>query len=45
MAETKQEIVKEIDAIECEMNTLYRRLERLRLVLQEQWRVLPSRYT
>jgi Txe/YoeB family toxin of Txe-Axe toxin-antitoxin module len=40
--ETHQKIVKRIDEIEVEMFEIYRRLERLRLDLQEQWRVLPS---
>lgn len=35
-------IVSEIDEIESDIFTLYRRLERLRLKLQAQWRVLPS---
>lgn len=35
-------IVKQIDEMEAEAFGLYRRMERLRLGLQEQWKVLPS---
>ena len=40
--ETHQKIVKQMDDIEAELFGLYRKLERLRLSLQERWRVLPS---
>jgi hypothetical protein len=40
--ETHVKIVKRIDDMEAEMFQLYRRLMRLRLDLQAQWRVLPS---
>lgn len=40
--ETHVKIVKRIDEIEADMYRLYRKLERLRLDLQAQWRVLPS---
>ena len=39
--ETHAKIVKQIDDIECEMYGLYRKLERLRLNLQQQWNVKP----
>lgn len=42
MTLNEQAIVKRIDEIEAEMCGLYRSLERLRLDLQAQWRVLPS---
>jgi hypothetical protein len=35
-------IVKRIDAMESAMFTLYRQMERLRLDLQREWKVLPS---
>jgi hypothetical protein len=35
-------IVQRIDAMEAEMFRLYRRMERLRLDLQREWKVLPS---
>jgi hypothetical protein len=37
-----QQIVKRIDEIEADMFGLYRKLARLRLDLQSEWRVLPS---
>jgi hypothetical protein len=40
--ETHVKIVKRLDAMEAEVYSLYRKLERLRLDLQSQWRVLPS---
>jgi len=40
--ETHQRIIKDIDNIEGQMFALYRSLNRLRLNLQSQWRVLPS---
>jgi hypothetical protein len=40
--ETHVKIVKRIDEMEAEAYGLYRRLERLRLDLQAQWKVLPS---
>ena len=40
--ETHQKIVKQIDDIEADIHRCYRSLERLRLDLQRQWRVLPS---
>lgn len=40
--ETHVKILKRIDAIEAEMFGIYRKLERLRLDLQQQWRALPS---
>ena len=38
---SKQQIVAEIDTIEAELYGMYLRLQRLRLDLQAQWRVLP----
>lgn len=35
-------ILKRIDSIECELFNLYRKMERLRLDLQREWRALPS---
>lgn len=35
-------IIRRIDEIEAELYGLYRRLARLRLDLQREWRVLPS---
>jgi hypothetical protein len=45
--ETHVKIVRQMDEIECELFRLYRKLERLRLGLQEQWAVMPdgSRWT
>ena len=40
--ETHVKIVKRLDEIECELFGLYRKLESLRLGLQDQWKVLPS---
>ncbi len=40
--ERHQQIVARIDQIECDLYGLYRALERLRLDLQREWRVLPS---
>jgi hypothetical protein len=40
--ETHQKIVAQMDEIEAELFRLYRKLERLRLSLQREWRVLPS---
>jgi len=40
--ETHQAIVKQVDDIEAELLRLYRKLARLRLDLQQQWKVLPS---
>lgn len=39
---TKAQIVAEIDAIAAEVFSFFRRLQRLRLDLQQQWRVKPS---
>ena len=36
------EILKQIDDAESDMYRLYRKVARLRLSLQEQWRVLPT---
>lgn len=36
------QIVKRIDDMEADLFRIYRRLERLRLDLQREWRVLPS---
>lgn len=35
-------IVRRVDEIEADIFQLYRRIERLRLDLQREWRVLPS---
>ena len=40
--ETHRAIVKQFDAIETDLFRLYRRLARMRLELQRQWRVLPN---
>lgn len=40
--ETHIKIVKQLDEIEADLFGCYRRLERLRLTLQDQWRVLPT---
>jgi hypothetical protein len=40
--ETHVKIVKRIDDLEAELYRVYRSLERLRLDLQAQWKVLPS---
>lgn len=40
--ETHARIVQRLDEIEADMFRIYRSLERLRLSLQEQWRVSPS---
>ena len=40
--ETHIEILKHIDDAESNMYRLYREVARLRLRLQEQWRVLPT---
>ena len=40
--ETHQKIVKQIDDVEADLFRLYRRLARLRMDLQRDWRVLPS---
>jgi len=40
--QTHQSIVANIDAIEADLFGLYRRLQALRVHLQNEWRVLPS---
>lgn len=40
--ESHVKIVKRIDELEADVYTVYCRLQRLRLDLQAQWRVLPS---
>lgn len=40
--EHHEKIIRRIDAMEAEMFGLYRKMERLRLDLQREWRVLPS---
>lgn len=40
--ETHVKIVKRIDQLEADAYRLYRQMERLRLELQEQWKVLPD---
>lgn len=39
---THIKIVRRIDEVEADLFRLYRKLERLRLDLQQQWKVLPS---
>jgi hypothetical protein len=40
--ETHEKIVKQVDEVEADLFRLYRKLMRLRLGLQRQWRVLPN---
>ena len=40
--EDHQKIVARIDVLEADLYRVYRALERLRLDLQRQWRVLPT---
>lgn len=40
--ETHQKIVQRLDRLEAEIFRTYKSIERVRLDLQRQWRVLPS---
>lgn len=40
--ENQERIVKELDEIEADLYRIYRKIERFRGRLQEQWKVLPS---